>query len=216
MTEKRSAALAVFDFDGTMIPGDSILKFVGLARRLHAMSGMEFAGLLTSVVSWLMGKTTDAEIKTRAFRFYFRLPEDRRMALDRAFAEETLLPMVYPAARRQLAKEKEAGKVTLLLSASTENYMRYVAEGLGFDGLICTRLEDEAVRRNCKGDEKPGRLREWLERQGIEADFAASSAYGDSKSDLPILRLCGQGYAVNPKKKLRQAAPDLPRLKWTK
>lgn len=212
MTEKK--ALAVFDFDGTMIRGDSVLMYMRLARRLHAMSNMEFLRLLLAAVPWLMKRKTDAALKTRAFRFYFALPADRRTALDRVFAEETLLPRVHPAAKRQLEKEKEAGKMTLLLSASTENYMRYVADALGFDGLICTEFEGDAVVHNCKGAEKPRRLKAWLSEKQIDADFAASSAYGDNGSDLPILRLCGEGYAVNPKRKLRQAAPDLPRLAW--
>jgi len=38
MAELQSRALALFDFDGTLIKGDSIVSFIRLARRLNAFS----------------------------------------------------------------------------------------------------------------------------------------------------------------------------------
>ena len=35
-----------------------------------------------------------------------------------------------------------------------------------------------------------------------------------SKSDLPMLRLCGHPVQVIPKKKLREAAPDMKTVSW--
>ena len=57
-------------------------------------------------------------------------------------------------------------------------------------------------------------MREWLKERGLEADFDASFAYGDSKSDLPLLRLCGHPVLVNPKRALGRKAPDMQRVKW--
>jgi phosphoserine phosphatase len=71
------------------------------------------------------------------------------------------------------------------------------------------------VTNNCKGEEKVRRLRLWLEENEVEADTASSCAYGDSKSDLPMLRLAGHPVQVNPKKALRKAAPGMERTHWT-
>ena len=93
--------------------------------------------------------------------------------------------------------------------------MRFVADGLGFDGLLATGLDEHSrVIVNCKGEEKVRRIREWLGAQDIRADFAASFAYGDSASDLPMLRLTGHPVQVNPRKKLRKAAPDMEAVHW--
>jgi phosphoserine phosphatase len=49
-------------------------------------------------------------------------------------------------------------------------------------------------------------IRELAQREGI--DLAASWAYSDSESDLPMLRLVGHPVAVNPDKALAQVARD--------
>ena len=87
--------------------------------------------------------------------------------------------------------------------------------GAGFDALLATPIEpDGAIKRNCKGEAKIGRIEAWLSENGLTADFASSCAYGDSKSDLPMLLLCGHPVQVNPKKALRKAAPDMETVRW--
>ena len=139
-----------------------------------------------------------------------------REALDRDFVNECLLPRVYPQARACMDAHRQAGREPVLVTASTENYMRIVAGALGVSVLLATPLRpDGSVGENCRGEEKNRRIREWLREQGREADFAASYAYGDSKSDLPMLLLCGHPVQVNPKKTLRKAAPDMEKVLWT-
>ena len=107
------------------------------------------------------------------------------------------------------------GKKMLLVSASTDNYMRIAADALGFDALLCTELTaDHAVKENCKGAEKARRVRAWLRESGVEADWAASYAYGDSKSDESVLRLCDHPVLVNPKRALRRAMPEAETAVW--
>ena len=64
--------------------------------------------------------------------------------------------------------------------------------------------------------EKVRRIRAWAEEQPEAVDFARSRAYGDTAGDLPMLRLVGEGFAVNPKRKLRRAAKkeNIPILRW--
>jgi phosphoserine phosphatase len=49
-------------------------------------------------------------------------------------------------------------------------------------------------------------IRLLAEREGI--DLAASWAYSDSESDLPMLRLVGHPVVVNPDKELRRVAAE--------
>ena len=213
MKEMRS--FAFFDFDGTLIPGDSIVAFVCYARKRGFMPRKEFFRALLAAAGYLLGMVSAADSKTAALRFRMRLSPADREALDRDFVRDCLLPRVYLQGKACLDLHRQAGRETVLVTASTENYMRFAAEALGFSALLATPLNpDGAVGENCRGEEKPRRIRDWLRQQGLEADFAASFAYGDSKSDLPMLLLCGHPVQVNPKKALRKAAPEMDSEIW--
>ncbi len=215
MNEKQ--AFAFFDFDGTLIPGDSIAAFVRYARKRGIMLRKEFFRALLAAAGYVLGLKSAADSKNAALRFRMSLSPAAREALDRDFVRDCLLPRVYPQAKARLAFHRQAGRETVLVTASTENYMRFAAEALGADALLATPLlPDGTVGENCRGEEKVRRIRGWLREQGREADLAASWAYGDSKSDLPMLRLCGHPVQVNPKRALRKAAPEMEAVRWSK
>ncbi len=206
---------AFFDFDGTMIPGDSIAAFVQYARKKGIMPRREFFKALLAAARYVLGLMTAVDSKNAALRFRMRLSEEEREALDRDFVNECLLPRIYPQAKACIASHRQAGRQPVIVTASTENYMRALADALGVSALLATPLKpDGTVGENCRGEEKSRRIRAWLQEQGVEADFAASYAYGDSKSDLPMLLLCGHPVQVDPKKALRQAAPDMEKVCW--
>ncbi|MBR0227163.1 MAG: HAD family hydrolase [Clostridia bacterium] len=208
-------AFAFFDFDGTLIPGDSIAAFVRYARKRGIMPRRDFCRALLAAAGYVLGLVSAADSKNAALRFRMRLSPADREALDRDFVRDCLLPRVYPQAQACLDLHRQAGRETVLVTASTENYMQIVADELGFSALLATPLRpDGTVGENCKGEEKPRRIRAWLREQNREADFAASFAYGDSKSDLPMLLLCGHPVQVNPKKALRKAAPEMETVGW--
>ena len=214
MKEMRS--FAFFDFDGTLIPGDSIAAFVPYARKRGLMPRKEFFRALLAAAGYVLGLVSAADSKNAALRFRMNLNPADREALDRDFVRNCLLPRVYPQAKACLNFHRQAGREPVLVTASTENYMQIIADELGFSALLATPLNpDGTVGENCKGKEKPRRIREWLQQQGREADFSASFAYGDSKSDLPMLLLCGHPVQVNPKKALRKAAPDMETVYWS-
>lgn len=207
--------LALFDFDGTMAPGDSIVAYMRLAVRQKKVSVWRFAYLVLLALPYYMGFLSEEAYKNIALRFYGRLTPPEKTGIDQAFAEQVMLPRVYAAARERLAKKKAEGCLCLLVSASTENYMRFIAEGLGFDALLCTFVgPDGKVGKNCKGEEKVRRVKGYLAEKGLEAELSISFAYADSKSDLPILHWVGHPTLVNPKRGMKKAAPGIPMEKW--
>lgn len=214
--EEKKISLALFDFDGTMIRGDSIVPYLAFARRRGDVSLFGYLkGCLFGAMFAL--KIIDGEeAKRKALSFYQHLPPEKRQALDRSFAEENLLPRVYPKAKETLQMHQKAGQHTLLVSASTENYMQYVAKALFFDALLSTKMDEQGrVKTNCHGEEKVRRIRAYLSEQKIQPDFSQSFAYGDSKGDLPMLSLCGHPVQINGKRKLHKAAPDMEKEKWS-
>ena len=208
-------SLALFDFDGTLIPGDSVAYYMRYVRKKRAATAGEFLSALWAAAKYGMKRMSDADSKTVALAFRKRHDAKYLDALDREFVKTVLLPKVYAEGKKRIAQHRQEGKVLAMVSASTENYMRFVAEALGFDALLATPIEpDGAIKNNCKGKAKIGRIEAWLNENGLTADFASSCAYGDSKSDLPMLRLVGHPMQVNPKKALRKLAPDMPVINW--
>ena len=208
-------ALACFDFDGTLLPGDSIAAYIRYARKTRVISLKEYLSILGQTALYLLRLRTPEQTKTRALRFCASLSEAQRDAMDERFVREALLPRMYPAGRDCWEEHRAAGRKLLLVSASTENYMRFAAEALNADALLCTPLEkDGSVVRNCRGEEKTRRIKVWLAENSLEADWAASFAYGDSGGDAPMMSLVGHPVLVNPKNKLKKALPQAKRVRW--
>ena len=211
----KPVSLALFDFDGTLIPGDSVAYYLRFAREEGAVSMGEFLRALWAATLYGMKRMTDADSKSIGLAFRKRHDQKYLDELDRKFVQQVLLPKVYADGKKQIAAHRQEGSILVLVSASTENYMRFVAEELGFDAVLCTPIEpDGTIQRNCKGEKKVQRIKDWLTENGRTADFPSSFAYGDSKSDLPMLRLVGHPIQVNPKKALRKLAPEMDELIW--
>lgn len=213
--QKEKRALALFDFDGTLIPGDSIAAYVRYARKKGFMPFKAYMKALLAAAAYSLGRMSAKDSKNAALCFRMGLKEKERRALDEGFVRDWALGKIYPAGKACVDEHRRAGRVTLLISASTDNYMLSVGDALGFDAVLCSPLApDGTVSGNCKGEEKVRRLNAWLRENGLEADFPGSFAYGDSKSDLPMLRLCGHPVQVNPKRALRRAAPGMETVYW--
>ena len=211
----KPVSLALFDFDGTLIPGDSVAYYLRFARNEGAVSMGEFLRALWAATLYGMKRMTDADSKSIGLAFRKRHNQKYLDELDKKFVNQVLLPKVYADGKKQIAAHRQEGKLLVLVSASTENYMRFVADALGFDTVLCTPIEaDGTIRRNCKGEKKTQRIKDWLAENGLTADFPSSFAYGDSKSDLPMLRLVGHPVQVNPKKALRELSPEMNMIHW--
>ena len=206
-------ALAIYDFDGTMIRGDSIAAYLLYAFRRRMLP---LSALLTGAACALLhrcGLISAGQAKQRALRFLARIPAADRADMDTAFAQ-SLSARICPAALRQMQDDRRDGKLIVLLSASTDNYMAPLGQLIGVDQLICTRLSD-LPDGNCRGRVKAERLHAWLDASGIVPDFAASAAYADSASDAPVLDLVGSPRLIDPSARTRRRlAGRYPILRW--
>jgi hypothetical protein len=88
-----------------------------------------------------------------------------------------------------------------------------LARYLGVDEAIATRAELDGEGRYtgrtelyCYGPDKVVAIEQVAKRDGI--DLAASYAYSDSATDLPMLEAVGHPVAVNPDRELLRAAKE--------
>ncbi|HVR61411.1 MAG TPA: HAD family hydrolase [Polyangia bacterium] len=129
----------------------------------------------------------------------------------RSWVEEEVLPLLLPAALRQIEQHRDQGHLLAILSSSPTYVTRPIAETLGLDETISTQLEvadgqftGKLLGPACFGAGKV----HWAEKIGLsrELDLQASWFYTDSYSDLPMLERVGHQVIVNPDPRLRRAA----------
>lgn len=207
--------IAVFDFDGTIIRGDSVVSLLLFARKKKLLP---LFGLLKAAWYGCLYrlKLTDAlTAKKRSHAFLARLSQDERDAFLQAFAQ-TLADRAFPPALRQIQSHAANGDQVLLCSASCQCYMQYVAPLIGADILLSTPCAPDGtvVGPNCRGLEKVNRLDSWLADHGLNRD-ALTACYGDSCGDAAILRAGGHPVLVNAKRGLIALFPQAERVRWT-
>ena len=86
------------------------------------------------------------------------------------------------------------GDDVVIVSASPQLYVDVVAEQLGADGVVATRLAVGPDARltggyegsNCRGEEKLRRVNEWITSRGYH-EAPEVYAYGNSRGDRRLL-----------------------------
>jgi HAD superfamily hydrolase (TIGR01490 family) len=131
-------------------------------------------------------------------------------------------PLVYDEAVSLIEEHHLAGRDVVIVSASGVEVVEPIAEMLGADHVVATRMEIEdgrytgGIEYYAYAAEKARAVEELAAARGY--DLAASYAYSDSVTDLPMLEAVGHPHAVNPDKELRRAAAERgwPVLVFTK
>ncbi len=206
-------AAAFFDLDRTVIAKSTALAFGrplyrdGLIKR-RDMVKAAYAQLAFRLV----GADEDAMARTRDYLAALCegwSVEQVRQIVNEAL-EELIKPYVYAEASQLIEEHQHAGRDVVLVSASGEEIVRPIGEQLGVTEVIATRMGvrdgryDGTVEFYAAGPAKAKAIRELAEEKGY--DLAASFAYSDSISDLPMLEAVGHPTAVNPDRALRKVA----------
>jgi HAD superfamily hydrolase (TIGR01490 family) len=207
---------AFFDLDKTVIAKASMAAF---SRPLYR------AGMISP---WLVGRAmwgqmifqlygADEERMRKVRESALRITRGWEQARIAAIVRETLTdviePIVFVEALDLIREHQEAGRRVFIVSASPEEIVTPLAQYLGVDEAISTRacLDEHGrytgeVEFYAYGPHKAEAIREVAAQQGI--DLAASYAYSDSVTDLPMLEVVGHPVAVNPDRDLLRAARE--------
>jgi len=198
--------LAIFDLDGTLIVGDSLLGFVRLVLQRAPRTLLRIpviAGRLTRSVGRARG------VKEAMLSVIDPLTRTEQAALVDEFVEHVAATRVRPEVARLRDEQAAAGRVPVVVSASPDLYVAPLAARLGFPTAVATRL----VRRgdggassriagdNMKGWAKLRALSSHFDGRGI--DWSGSFACGDRSSDRAVLDRVGEPVVVHPDALLR-------------
>ena len=85
---EKQATLALFDFDGTIIPGDSIVRYTRWARKKSAMSWGKFLKACLAAIGYTLRLVSSERSKTIGLSFRMDFSADERRMLDEEFVRE--------------------------------------------------------------------------------------------------------------------------------
>ena len=186
--------VAAFDFDGTITDRDTLVPFLVLAFG-RARVAATFAALAFTGLGWLLRLVTIDEFKRRVLRrLVAGAPAQRLRALGLAHAR-ACAAWLRPGALECVERHRAQGHLLVLVSSTLDLYLDAVAADLGFDQVLCSRLEvtlddagverfsGELEGRDCTGAEK---LRRLTARVG-DLEAVELHAYGDSAGDRELL-----------------------------
>jgi HAD superfamily hydrolase (TIGR01490 family) len=223
MALRRTAAF--FDLDKTVIAKSSTLAF---SKPFQAGGLISRRAVLRSAYAqfvYLVGGA-DHDQMEKLRQFMSQLCAGWEVATVREIVADTLHnivdPLVYDEAVSLIEEHHLAGRDVVIVSASGVEVVEPIAEMLGADHVVATRMEIEdgrytgGIEYYAYAEEKARAVEELATARGY--DLAASYAYSDSITDLPMLEAVGHPHAVNPDRELRRAAAERgwPVLVFTK
>jgi HAD superfamily hydrolase (TIGR01490 family) len=206
---------AFFDLDRTLLAGSSGFHWVRAAYRAGLVSRRQLAGDAWTNVRFRLRGSTDEETEAVKDRLAVFLEGRRVKDLERLGHQVLagVLPRLYERMLQTAYDHQDEGRPVYICTAASQDMADLLATVLGFDGAAGSRLEKRDGFYTgrfdgpfCYREGKPRRMGEIAQRDGI--DLAASWAYSDSESDLPMLRAVGHPVAVNPDAELGRVAAE--------
>jgi HAD superfamily hydrolase (TIGR01490 family) len=216
---------AFFDLDRTLLRRSSTLALAPAFRRHGVITRTQVAKAAFWQLLFVVRGTSKERVRSASEEGLMLLrgyTPARMQTLVAESLETVLRPLVYDEPLRLLARHREQGEPSYIVSAALQEVVDAIADDLGFDGALGTicEVEDGAYTgrsiRSLHGENKAAAVRELAAAQGI--DLHASTAYSDSHTDLPFLEVVGNPVAVNPDRELRRvaAARGWPQLRFGK
>jgi HAD superfamily hydrolase (TIGR01490 family) len=204
---------AFFDLDKTLIEGSSALHF---ARAAYKRGMISRRGLIRGVYANLKFRvqgSTDEKTEELRQGILDAIAGQRVIDLQRLGPDVLagILPLLYKQVLEEAWAHQDAGRPVYIVTAASHELAEVLAAVLVLDGGIGMRSEvrDGVYTGEPDGpftyrEGKAAAIVELARREGIE--LAASYAYSDSESDLPMMRAVGHPVAVNPDSALAKVA----------
>ncbi len=208
-------AAAFFDLDKTILAKSSTLAFAkplyegGLLRRRDVLKSAY--GQFVYVIGGADHEQMDA-LRAYMSELVTGWPVDQVQTIVSEALSTVIDPIVYAEALILFDEHHAAGRDVIVVSSSGTEVIEPICEQLGVDRAIGTQVEiidgkyTGEVLFYAYGQGKADAIKQLASDEGY--DLAASYAYSDSITDLPMLEVVGHPIATNPDKELRAVAAE--------
>ncbi|HQO09480.1 MAG TPA: HAD family hydrolase [Clostridiales bacterium] len=185
------------DFDGTFIKGDSYIRsllfFSGYLNFFKTSPELIFI-----VIEYFLKFITRDEAKRRSFEAVFRgMNTDH---IEKKLEDFYFQMHVFPKVKKKIGELRDAGCKIIIVTASPDIYMNYMAKKFSFDGCICTESEKEGniltgklKGKNCNYAEKVSRIKN---SEYFNPD-AQIIVFGNSRGDEEMFKISTEFYFVD-------------------
>jgi HAD superfamily hydrolase (TIGR01490 family) len=185
--------IAAFDFDGTLTTGGSVFDFLSAVTDRRTVAAASASLLPQLAHAAVAGGVVADRTKERLFELVLGGIETSHFeVVSIAFAQRHLESHLRPDVHRRWQWHQSRGDHTVIVSASPEGYIAEAGRLLGAERAIATRLATEDGHltgrydgKNCRGEEKLRRLREWTGH--LDEPSARLWVYGNSRGDLQMM-----------------------------
>ena len=213
-TSSERTQVVAFDFDGTLLEGHSPVRMVNKLVRERVIPFRVGLKILRWGIRYRLHRPVEQEeVRKHLFSSFTRFSAEEANKIMSDFYQKDLRNRLRPKALEVINKHKAAGDKVILVSASFLPILREVKSDVGADWFICTQMEvvDGHYTSNVaylppEGEQKLIQLAAWADAEFAGNGWELSVAYGDHRSDAPLLAAAKQAIAVNPDSALEKIA----------
>ncbi len=204
---------ALFDFDGTLIAGFSVVQFLREQLRQRKLSLKDARRMLVDTTRLLARRASFSELFNASCELLSGTDEEEYASFSREVYEKRIARLIYPEARALVREHQARGHTVAIVSSATRYQVQPAAEDLGIDTVYCTELgvKDGLLSGSvsgdvCWGEGKLAAARRLAQSEGFALDKAFF--YSDSDEDVPLLEAVARPRVLNPNRKLEKIARD--------
>lgn len=199
--------VAAFDVDGTLTVDDCVVPFLRKVAGTTALTARILRDPIGLVSAGWRRDRDSLKAASAAAAFAGR-PRGEVKTVASTFAQGVYNDGLRSDVVDALNTHLETGDTVVLVSASFEIYLEPLADLLGVQNVLATRLEVDPDSKftgalegpNCRGAEKVRRLHAWLDEEHGGRCNVHVTAYGDSPGDRELLADADVAHWVDQRK----------------
>jgi HAD superfamily hydrolase (TIGR01490 family) len=203
---------AFFDVDNTIIRGASSFYLARALWRRGFFRKRDIVNFAFQQARYLaFGETNQQidEVRSRALFLMTGHSVAEVVAIGEEVYDQVLSQRIFPGTQKLLDAHQAAGHQVWLVTATPVEIGDLIARRLGATGALGTVAEHSngfytgrLVGDMMHGTAKANAVQ--VLAADLDIDLEASSAYGDSMNDVPLLSTVGNPCAINPDPRLRK------------
>jgi len=197
------ARWAIFDIDGTLLPGASIeSRFLTNFKKLHHIPYRNLIiYFLKAVMDVIRGKGDDA---FKSNKMYLKgIPSKNVTEFAGEFFHQNIVPLLLKEGMAAIEAYRSQGYKIMLMSGSLDILVDHLRDVCRPDHIVCSELviENDRFTGNIQGLHPYSvRKKQILEDLAgpLEIDFQQSIVFANDSTDIYHMELFGEVVAVNP------------------